>query len=140
MGKYKAHYIWLDGQQPTAKMRGKTRILNIGEDPPVWGFDGSSTEQAVGEASDCVLQPVFICHDPVRGGEHKLVLCEVLNTDMTPHKSNTRAALRAVAEKTADEDAWFGIEQEYTLFEPDGYTPCARACMHAHEQGAWHCE
>jgi glutamine synthetase len=60
---------------------------------------------------------VFVCPDPVRGGEDKLVMCEVFNTDMTPHASNTRALLRAVAEKTEDQEAWFGIEQEYTFFE-----------------------
>ncbi len=121
MGVYKAHYIWLDGQKPTAKMRGKTRIIPLGEEPPIWGFDGSSTEQAVGHASDCVLKPVFVCPDPVRGGANKLVLCEVFNTDMTPHESNTRAKLRAIAEQTASEEPWFGIEQEYTFF--DGARP-----------------
>jgi glutamine synthetase len=117
MSVYKANYIWLDGQQPTAKMRGKTRVMPMGEEPPIWGFDGSSTEQAVGHASDCVLKPVFVCPDPVRGGEDKLVMCEVFNTDMTPHSSNTRAKLRAIAEQTEEHEAWFGIEQEYTLFE-----------------------
>ena len=100
MGVYKAQYIWLDGQQPTAKLRGKSRIIPIGEEPPIWGFDGSSTEQAVGHASECVLKPVFVCPDPIRGGENKLVLCEVFNTDMTPHASNTRAKLRSIAERS----------------------------------------
>jgi glutamine synthetase len=117
LGYYKAEYIWIDGQKPTAKLRCKARVLKDGEEPPVWGFDGSSTEQAPGENSDCVLQPVFICPDPVRGGKNKLVLCEVLLTDMTPHPSNTRAACVAAAEKYADFDTWFGIEQEYTLFQ-----------------------
>ena len=111
----------VDGQQPTAKMRGKSRIIPTGEEPPIWGFDGSSTEQAVGHASDCVLKPVFVCPDPIRGGENKLVLCEVFNTDMTPHASNTRAHLRSIAEQTASEEPWFGIEQEYTFF--DGSRP-----------------
>jgi glutamine synthetase len=117
MSHYKAEYIWLDGQQPTAKMRCKTRVLKTGETPPVWGFDGSSTEQAPGDASDCVLQPVFTCKDPIRGGNDILVLCEVMLTDMTPHPSNTRAALRETAAKTAHLEPWFGIEQEYTFFE-----------------------
>lgn len=121
MSHYKAEYIWLDGQKPTAKMRCKTRILKDGEAPPVWGFDGSSTEQAPGDASDCVLQPVFTCKDPVRGGNNVLVLCEVMLTDMTPHPSNTRAALRKAAEQTAHLEPWFGIEQEYTFF--DGARP-----------------
>jgi glutamine synthetase len=114
---YKAEYIWIDGSQPTAKLRSKTKIVKKGEAPPIWGFDGSSTNQAPGHNSDCVLKPVFICPDPIRGGDNKLVLNEVLLTDMKPHPSNTRAACSAVAKKYASHDPWFGIEQEYTFFE-----------------------
>ncbi|MCZ6614356.1 MAG: glutamine synthetase beta-grasp domain-containing protein [Chloroflexi bacterium] len=117
MDFYKAEYIWIDGQKPTAKLRSKGKVIPVGEEPPVWGFDGSSTEQAPGRNSDCVLRPVFICPDPLRGGDNKLVLCEVLLTDMTPHPTNTRAACVAAAEKYADFDIWFGIEQEYTYYE-----------------------
>ncbi|MCB9739578.1 MAG: glutamine synthetase beta-grasp domain-containing protein [Deltaproteobacteria bacterium] len=121
MSVYKAEYIWIDGAKPTAKLRSKTKVLGIGEEPPVWGFDGSSTGQAHGHASDCVLNPVFVCPDPIRGGEDKLVLCEVLETDMTPHPSNTRAACAAAAKKYAGHEMIYGIEQEYTLF--DGIKP-----------------
>jgi glutamine synthetase len=114
---YKAEYIWIDGTEPTAKLRSKTKILADGVEPPVWGFDGSSTNQAPGKASDCVLKPVFVCPDPIRGGENKLVLNEVLLTDMTPHPTNSRAALVEVAEKFADQEPWFGIEQEYTFLQ-----------------------
>ena len=44
----------------------------------IWGFDGSSTNQATGGDSDCVLRPVFRCPDPVRGGNNILVMTEVL--------------------------------------------------------------
>jgi glutamine synthetase len=118
---YKAQYIWIDGYKPTAKLRTKTKIVPMGEEPPVWGFDGSSTRQAEGHASDRVLQPVFICPDPVAGGDNKIVLCEVLYTDMTPHESNTRHACVETAEKFKDFEMWFGIEQEYTFF--DGIKP-----------------
>jgi glutamine synthetase len=114
---YKAEYIWIDGTQPTAKLRSKTRILDDGAELPIWGFDGSSTNQAPGKASDCVLKPVFSCPDPLRGGDDVMVLSEVLLTDMTAHPSNTRAELVPVAERFADQDPWFGIEQEYTFFK-----------------------
>ena len=117
MDLYKAEYIWIDGQVPTPKLRSKGKVVPKGEAPPVWGFDGSSTNQAPGSNSDCVLQPVFVCPDPSRGGDNKLVMCEVLLTDMTPHPSNTRAACAAAAEKYASLDTWFGIEQEYTYFD-----------------------
>ncbi|MCE7081565.1 glutamine synthetase [Streptomyces sp. ST2-7A] len=114
---HRAEYIWIDGTQPTARLRSKTRILADGAEPPEWGFDGSSTNQAEGHASDCVLKPVFVCPDPIRGGDDRLVLCEVYDTDGTPHVSNTRARLRPIAEKYAAQEPLFGIEQEYTFFE-----------------------
>ncbi|GAA3859436.1 glutamine synthetase [Streptomyces sedi] len=114
---YKAEYIWIDGTEPTAKLRSKTKILADGAEPPVWGFDGSSTNQAEGHASDRVLQPVASFPDPIRGGENLLVLCEVLETDDTAHSSNTRALLRPVAERFGGQEPLFGIEQEYTFFQ-----------------------
>jgi len=89
----------------------------ISEKPPIWGFDGSSTNQAEGHDSDRVLNPVFSCPDPIRGGDDILVMSEVLNTDMTPHESNTRAACAEVAEKFKKDEPLFGLEQEYTLFK-----------------------
>jgi glutamine synthetase len=119
---YQAEYIWLDGTEPTPLLRNKTKILaDDVETPPIWGFDGSSTNQADGEHSDCVLKPVFHCHDPIRGGRNILVLCEVLNAhDLKPHSTNTRAACERTAKKYAKHDMWFGIEQEYTMLRPDG--------------------
>ncbi len=114
---YRAEYIWIDGQKPTAKLRSKTKVVPDGAEPPVWGFDGSSTEQAPGEASDCVLRPVLVVPDPIRGGDDKLVMCEVLTVDMEPHESNTRAACVEAYERYRDHDPWFGMEQEYTFFK-----------------------
>jgi glutamine synthetase len=113
----KAEYIWIDGTEPSPLLRSKTKVLESTETLPIWGFDGSSTNQAPGKASDCVLQPVFSCPDPLRGGDSLLVLCEVLLTDMTPHPTNTRAPLAEVAARYAAQDPWFGIEQEYTMFQ-----------------------
>jgi len=114
---YKAEYIWIDGTEPTARLRSKTKILADGAELGIWGFDGSSTNQAPGKNSDCVLRPVFSCPDPLRGDPHVLVMCEVLLTDMTPHPTNTRAQLETVADKFAAQEPLFGIEQEYTFFE-----------------------
>jgi glutamine synthetase len=116
----KAEYIWLDGVKPTAGLRSKTKILPAEvktlADIPDWGFDGSSTEQAEGRSSDCQLKPVRFVPDPIRGNPHVLVMCEVFNADGSVHPSNTRNALRGIAEKYAAHEPWFGIEQEYTLF------------------------
>ena len=121
MAKVKAEYLWLDGCEPTAKLRSKTKILEGEvkrlEDIPLWGFDGSSTEQASGHSSDCLLQPVHFVSDPIRGNPHVIVMCEVLNPDGTPHASNHRAELRKMAELYAHDEPWFGIEQEYTMMQ-----------------------
>ncbi|MEV4351129.1 glutamine synthetase [Actinoplanes sp. NPDC049596] len=114
---FKAEYIWIDGTEPTAKLRSKTKIVEDGAELPIWGFDGSSTNQAPGDKSDCVLKPVFVTPDPIRGGDHKLVLCEVMLIDGTPHPTNTRFACAEVAAKFADQEPIFGIEQEYTFFQ-----------------------
>src|SRR5205823_2295102 len=104
---YKAEYIWIDGTEPTPLLRSKTKIVPQGQEPPIWGFDGSSTNQAPGKASDCVLQPVFVCDDPLRNPGDKLVMAEVLLTDMTAHPTNTRAALREVSERFASHQPLF---------------------------------
>lgn len=121
MNKIKAEYIWMDGHKPTEKLRSKTKIFNETvksiDDLPVWGFDGSSTMQATGNNSDCMLKPVKYIPDPIRGGDNVIVLCEVFNADDTVHETNTRAKLREVAEKYKEHESWFGIEQEYTLFQ-----------------------
>lgn len=121
VGKILAEYIWLDGQKPTQKLRSKTKIIehevNKLEDIPLWGFDGSSTYQAEGHFSDLRLVPAKYIPDPIHGEPHILVLCEVFNPDETPHWSNTRRRLCEIAEKYKEHDPWFGIEQEFTLFE-----------------------
>ncbi|MCU1395794.1 MAG: Glutamine synthetase type eukaryotic [Ilumatobacteraceae bacterium] len=119
---YQAEYIWIDGTTPTPLLRSKTKIMkDEATTPPIWGFDGSSTNQAAGESSDCALKPVFSCPDPIRGGANILVLCEVLGaTDMKPHPTNTRAPLEKVYKKYAKQGMIFGLEQEYTMLKLDG--------------------
>jgi glutamine synthetase len=114
---YQAEYIWIDGTKPTPIMRNKTKILKDGQEPPIWGFDGSSTNQAPGNSSDCVLRPVFTTPDPIRKGDNILVLCEVELPDFTPHPTNTRVACVETAERYASFEPLFGIEQEYTFMQ-----------------------
>lgn len=111
----KLEYIWLDGYEPIQTLRSKTKIeRNFGgtlEDCDMWSFDGSSTQQAVGGSSDCLLKPVFICPDPAHENGF-LVMCEVLAADGSAHPSNGRALIN-----DDDDDFWFGFEQEYTLVD-----------------------
>ncbi|HMQ50191.1 MAG TPA: glutamine synthetase beta-grasp domain-containing protein [Saprospiraceae bacterium] len=121
MAKFKLEYIWLDGYQPTQSLRSKTKIVSNFdgqlESCPMWSFDGSSTEQAPGNSSDCLLEPVAIFPDPDRKNAY-LVMCEVLSPDGTPHPSNGRATI-----EDDDNDFWFGFEQEYFLWNPDTNLP-----------------
>ena len=116
---YRAEYIWTDGTEPTAEVRSKTRVLADGDEPGIWGFDGSSTNQAEGSDSDVVLKPVYTCPDPLRGGNDIMVMCETfLPETMAPHPTNMRAKTRAILDKYGDQDFWFGLEQEYTMLDP----------------------
>lgn len=118
-----AEYIWMDGAMPTRHLRSKARVVNVGNSPtiddfPEWSFDGSSTNQASGDDSDCILKPVAFFSDPIRGDGHFLVMTEVLNPDGTAHESNSRAQLRDVLDAgAAAQDPWAGFEQEYTMFQ-----------------------
>ncbi len=135
---YQAEYIWLDGTKPTAQLRCKTKIIEDGKEPGIWGFDGSSTNQAPGSNSDCVLQPVYVTPDPLRGGNNKLVLCEVLLTDFTPHPTNTRSLCLQTADTYKDQEPLFGIEQEYTFFQ-DGRPLGWPAVGFPAPQGPYYC-
>jgi len=116
MAKYKLEYIWLDGYEPVPNLRGKTQIKEFSSFPkleelPMWGFDGSSTRQAEGKNSDCMLKPVAVFPDSTKKNG-VLVMCEVMNPDgVTPHPSNSRAGI------LDDPGAWFGFEQEYFLYQ-----------------------
>ena len=134
----KLEYIWLDGYKPTQSLRSKTKIEKDFsgklEDCPMWSFDGSSTEQAPGGSSDCLLKPVFICPDPQRK-EGYLVMCEVLNADGTPHESNGRATI-----EDGDNDFWFGFEQEYFLWDNETNKPLGfPANGYPAPQGPYYC-
>lgn len=137
-------YIWIDGTQPTAQLRSKTRVLpnkharrvgdilqaielatrDDGTLPeglenaylgPNWGADGSSTNQAQGSDSDIILVPCCAIKDPFRKNGY-LNLCEVFQGDGNPHPSNKRYQLRDLLKEGAFAfKPWLGLEQEYTL-------------------------
>ena len=134
--KSKLEYIWLDGFEPTQSLRSKTMIEtdfsgNL-DDCKDWSFDGSSTLQAEGGSSDCVLKPVAIYPDPDRLNGF-LVMCEVYNADGTPHTTNGRATI-----DEDDDDFWFGYEQEYFLWDPETDLPLGFP-RDATPQGQFYC-
>lgn len=111
-------YIWLDGNYPQ-KLRSKTKIVQAKNGDKLklsnWGFDGSSTSQAETSKSEMVLVPVNKFKDPFRENGY-LVMCEVYNTDMTPHSSNKRSILVETVQES-DEETMYGFEQEYIIYD-----------------------
>lgn len=114
MAKYKLEYIWLDGYLPEPGLRGKTKVVSEApasvDDCPEWGFDGSSTLQAEGSDSDCILKPVRLYPDAGRNNAF-IVLCEVFLPNGDPHPTNFRAKV------IEDEGTWAGFEQEYFMLK-----------------------
>ena len=111
----KIEYVWLDGYTPEPNLRSKIKVVQeqISElsQIPEWNFDGSSTLQADGNKSDCILKPVRI-YQLLNQIDKVYVLCEVMNPDGTPHETNQRAKLGE-----DDKEMWFGFEQEYFIRE-----------------------
>ncbi len=144
MSKVRLEYIYLDGytspiktggeeESVNANVRSKTKILNREnlewdknrltpnlESLPVWGSDGSSSKQAVGDSSDIVLKPVYICKDPTRDSMTTvsyLVLCETFDKDGNPLESNTRAKFLESYKRNENREIRFGYEQEYVIWD-----------------------
>lgn len=140
---HKLEYIWLDGTEPITQLRSKTKVLkgNFGRvnDIPIWSFDGSSTNQAEGSSSDCMLKPVRVYPHPAGEENSSLVLCEVWNVDNTPHKTNRRHDLDlTLTYLDSNPVEWVGFEQEYTLYQygiPYGWPDIGEPA----EQGDYYC-
>ncbi|KAM0789017.1 glutamate--ammonia ligase [Microbotryomycetes sp. NB124-2] len=119
--KCQAEYIWIDAD---GGLRSKTMTLEKAvksvDDLKEWNFDGSSTGQAEGSNSDVFLRPAAVFKDPFRRGDNILVICETYNNDGTPNKHNHRYSCMKTMAAAAEHEPWFGLEQEYTLFGPDG--------------------
>ena len=128
----KLEYIWLDGYKPEQTLRSKVKVTDE-DTPPGWAFDGSSTQQAEGGSSDCVLKPVAEYEGPL--SSDRLVMCEVLSPDKTPHSSNTRHK----CEGLVTDEWWFGYEQEYFFTNPEDGTILGWEDGTPRPQGDYYC-
>jgi len=124
-----AEYVWVDAIGNT---RSKTRTLPAAkaetvDQLPKWNFDGSSTGQAPGDDSEVILRPCTIFKDPFRprtdGLSNILVMCDTYTPSGEALPTNTRAFAEKAFEGKDDEQVWFGLEQEFTLFNLDQRTP-----------------
>ena len=129
---HKLEYVWLDGNG--TNIRSKVRYIKMtpkqmmtAHTIPEWVFDGSSTNQAETENSDCVLKPVKSWQNNFESRQTPsyYVLCEVMNPDGTPHESNARRKLiKAWTDSNPNKEKYMiGIEQEYTLVDPQTKKP-----------------
>ena len=125
-------YVWLGANN---ELRSKTKVVkgdvSLVAEMPLWSFDGSSTEQAPGNHSDCILKPVKAYPNPFQVmtvNDYYLVMCEVID-DI----HNKRALI------TSDSQTyWFGFEQEYFIYRhgrPLGWP----ASSDAMPQGPYYC-
>lgn len=139
-GSIQAMYVWIGGH---GELRCKTRTLSklpaTAADYPEWNFDGSSTDQAPGENSDCYLVPCAVFRDPFRRDPHKLVMCEVVDYKKNPVATNKRRECAEAMAKCEDDAPWFGMEQEYTLLDCDGHPFGWQKDTQPGAQGPYYC-
>jgi glutamine synthetase len=140
-GKVQAEYIFIDAD---GDVRSKCRTVPADKATvgvlPDWNYDGSSTEQAPGEDSEVIIKPRAVFKDPFRGGDNILVLTDTYTPGGTPLPTNTRCNAAEVFESRPGQTPWFGLEQEYTLFNLDKTTPLGwPAGGYPGPQGPYYC-
>jgi len=120
-----AEYIWIGGD---GELRSKARTLdskynNNGDDNiklhdflPEWNYDGSSTKQASGRDSEVLIKPQAIYKCPFRRGNNILVMCDIYDPNGKPLNDNNRFWAKDIFNKKLEEIPWFGIEQEFFMF------------------------
>jgi glutamine synthetase len=152
-----ATYIWIDGSGEN--LRAKTRTLaampkNAG-DLPQWNFDGSSTGQATGIDSDVYLRPCSIFIDSLHLASQDslkksasnnncnniLVMCDTVDYNGIPLAKNYRTSCAELMSRPEVQAThpWFGIEQEYTMVDKEGYPYCWPKGGLPKPQGPYYC-
>src|SRR3990167_8893936 len=121
-------YVAVDGSLPTPCPRGKDKFVEVSEYaldsimPEDWDWDGSSTNQAEGYDSDKVLRHVRAYNNPFESNG-RLILCEVMNFDNSPHVSNSRRHLGDAVLKLMKTGIWMAAEQEYFILQREPGMP-----------------
>lgn len=119
-------YIWVDSKN---ELRAKSKTLQFKKNNklsldqiPQWSFDGSSTQQATTENSEVILKPQALFRNPLRKLFDKytyLVVCDCYDGYDKPLESNSRYKANEIFShpKVQEEKIWFGLEQEYVLYD-----------------------
>lgn len=121
MAKSVVDYVWIGGN---SELRSKVRVLpfqvkNI-LDIPEWNFDGSSVGLAEDISSEVRLIPRKMVDCPFRRPFGKIVLCDTYFPDGRACRTNHRQAADAIFKKYPDAQPWYGLEQEYFIFDAQG--------------------
>lgn len=117
-------YIWIDAFN---QLRSKVRTCSKPDNPIItvkditdWNFDGSSTGQSETLKSEIILKPKALYPNPLLNEAIKayLVLCDCYDTTGDPIASNHRVKAYKIFSnvEVVKEDIWFGLEQEYVLY------------------------
>ncbi len=123
-------YIWVDA---FGNLRSKARTLDDLKFPD-WNFDGSSTGQAPSDKSEIILAPRKHYINPLmkdtnvnegasENVEYHFVLCDCYDDEMKPTKTNTRHNANEIFELVKDYLPWYGLEQEYVLYNVETRRP-----------------
>lgn len=119
-----AEYIWVDetGINLRSKSRTLTKAVKCLSDIPEWSCDGRKTLQSLSGDTEILMKPVNYFPDPFRGGDNILVLCSIYRIDPesgeeVPANTNFRHYAETIFEAVKEHRPWFGIEQEYILYE-----------------------
>ncbi len=124
---YIVEYIWVDAY---GNLRSKARTLDEFKFPS-WNFDGSSTGQADSDKSEIIIVPrkhyinplMESTEDGENSIEHHFVLCECFDENMKPIETNTRYNANLIFEQVEDHHPWYGLEQEYVLYDMETRRP-----------------
>lgn len=132
-----ADYVWLDG---ICELRSKTRVINSENCRTFelldWNYDGSSTHQANTENSEVILKPKSQFRCPFRKGNNVILICDTYIGDQK-HPSNTRYDAVKIFEKYKDEKPWYGLEQEYYIFDKKTNLPLSH--NNSHDKNKHYC-
>ncbi|ARF10725.1 glutamine synthetase [Hokovirus HKV1] len=129
-------YIWLGGN---LELRSKVRVLPLTDGNlqiPEWNFDGSSTNQADGSNSEIFLKPRAFFPCPFRKSPNYIALCDTYDKN-GPAKNNNRVYANLIFEKYKDQKPWYGLEQEYFIFDKKTNLPLGY--NESNKQGQYYC-
>jgi len=121
-------YVWIGGNN---ELRSKTRIVDKFEpatvnELPMWNYDGSSTNQAIGNDSEVLIKPRKCYQNPFSTNPFHcgyLILCDTWLPNGEPHPTNTRVNAEKIFDLKKEEKPWFGMEQEFFVFNLNSNLP-----------------